>query len=141
LNLAASQAKTEKERTSHLNLNLKNLHYLISYFKIAIFPLLELLKKENLNHSALKILELIEEKLENLAKLSKQNFSNPFLNLTTKEAQIAILVKEGFSSKEIAQILNLSKDSIDFYRKRIRKKLGLKGNKISLKKFFHSWEG
>ena len=141
LNLTLSQAEAEKERTFHLNLNLKNLHYLISYFKIAVFPLVELLKKENLNHPALKILEIIKEKLENLAELSKQNFSNPFLNLTTKEAQIAILVREGFSSKEIAQILNLSKDSIDFYRKRIRKKLGLKDNKISLKNFFHSWEG
>ncbi len=61
-------------------------------------------------------------------------------NLTAKELQIAILVKEGFSSKEIAQILNLSKDSIDFYRKRIRKKLGLKGRGISLNRYFQELE-
>jgi len=140
--LKISQVKVQekKEKSSQLNLDLKNLHYLISYFRTTIFPLLELLKKENLNHPALKILELIKEKLENITVLAKQNFSNPFLNLTAIEAQIAILVKEGLSSKEIAQILNLSKDSVDFYRKRIRKKLGLKGSKVSLKNYFQTLE-
>ncbi len=56
-------------------------------------------------------------------------------NFSYKELQILKLVKSGYTSKEISQILNLSKDTVDFYRKQIRKKLGLKGKGVSLKRF------
>jgi len=77
-------------------------------------------------------------RIETFSTPQEPHPTNPFFNLTPKEAQIAILVKEGFSSKEIARILNLSKDSIDFYRKRIRRKLGLTGKGLSLKRFLEN---
>jgi len=51
---------------------------------------------------------------------------------------VALLVKEGYSSEEICQILNLSKDAVDFYRKRIREKFGLKGQSLSLKAYLRN---
>ncbi len=89
-----------------------------------------------------KILNISEQGLRKTVKKGEvsEGREETLQNLTAKELQIAILVKEGFSSKEIAQILNLSKDSIDFYRKRIRKKLGLKGKSVSLNKYFQGLE-
>ncbi len=46
-------------------------------------------------------------------------------DLTPREFQVASLIKEGKTSKEIAQILGIEKGSIDTHRKNIRKKLGL----------------
>ncbi|MCS7150544.1 MAG: helix-turn-helix transcriptional regulator [Caldimicrobium sp.] len=60
---------------------------------------------------------------------------HPLAGLSTKEAQIALMVREGYSSEEICKYLNLSKEAINFYRKRIREKFGIKGKKISLKKY------
>ncbi len=44
---------------------------------------------------------------------------------TTREYQVAGLIKEGKSSKEIAQTLGISKKAVDNYRIAIRKKLSL----------------
>jgi DNA-binding CsgD family transcriptional regulator len=57
---------------------------------------------------------------------------HPLSGLSLREAQVALLVKEGKSSEEIAKVLGLSKSAVDFYRKRLRKKFGLKGKKERL---------
>jgi DNA-binding CsgD family transcriptional regulator len=54
------------------------------------------------------------------------------LNLTKKEVQIAVLVRDGKTSKEIAEIVNVSKSDVDFHRGKLREKLGLKNQKGSL---------
>lgn len=46
--------------------------------------------------------------------------------------QIATLVKEGKTSKEIAELLNAKRRVIEFHRENIRAKLGLKNKKESL---------
>jgi len=96
-----------------------------------LLKLLDALEGEVKNEETKQVIS----RLKGLLYGKKEPRKNPFLELSPKEAQIALLVKEGYSSKEIARILNLSKDSIDFYRKRIRKKLGLKGKGMSLKHF------
>jgi len=55
--------------------------------------------------------------------------------LTPTEIQVAVLIKEGKSSKEIAESLRVSAAGIDFHRKNIRKKLGLKNTKTNLRSF------
>lgn len=98
-----------------------------------LFPFLNLLKGRldpELENMRVEILKKMEDfKRETLSSL------NPLAMLTTKEAQIALLVKEGKTSEEIGRILNLGKDAVDFYRKRIREKLGLKGKNTSLKEY------
>lgn len=101
-----------------------------------LFPFLELLKGklppelETLRTDTLKALqEFRERRLRSL---------HPLAGLSIKEAQVALLVKEGYSSEEICQILNLSKDAVDFYRKRLREKFGLKGQSLSLKAYLRN---
>ena len=105
----------------------------LSFLNGILYPFLTLLEAKldpDLNKIRLEILK----KLKEFEKLTLFPL-NPLAMLTTKEAQIALLVKEGKTSEEIAKILNLGKDAVDFYRKKIREKLGLKGQKISLKEY------
>jgi DNA-binding CsgD family transcriptional regulator len=112
---------------------------LISLLQGSLIPLLSLLEG--------KIPEELEktrkELLQNLLAMEKESLAhlNPLAILTTREAQIALLVKEGKTSEEIARLLGLGKDAVDFYRKRIREKLGLKGKGPSLRTYLQSLLG
>jgi DNA-binding CsgD family transcriptional regulator len=55
------------------------------------------------------------------------------MSLTPREIQIANFVKEGKTSKEIADIMNVSKSAVDVHRYRLRDKLGLNNQKANLK--------
>ncbi|MDX1776469.1 MAG: helix-turn-helix transcriptional regulator, partial [Desulfobulbales bacterium] len=55
------------------------------------------------------------------------------LKLTSAEIQVANFIKSGKTTKEIANILNLSERTIETHRKNIRNKMGLKQKKISLR--------
>ena len=49
----------------------------------------------------------------------------PLESLSTREGQVLQLVVEGRTSSEIAHAINLSKTSVDTYRSRLMKKLGV----------------
>lgn len=51
--------------------------------------------------------------------------ASPFERLSTRERQVLQLVVEGKSSAEIAGIVHLSPKSVDTYRSRVMKKLGV----------------
>ena len=58
-----------------------------------------------------------------LSELSGQR--GPLESLSTREGQVLQLVVEGRTSSEIAHAINLSKTSVDTYRSRLMKKLGV----------------
>jgi DNA-binding CsgD family transcriptional regulator len=82
----------------------------------------QIFNQENINY--------VDERNDLLvAKLKNMNKS-----FTQKELKICELIYLNFSSKEIADKLNISKETIKWYRKRIRKKLNLKrGEKLFLR--------
>jgi DNA-binding CsgD family transcriptional regulator len=75
-------------------------------------------------------MEILHYFSENISKLARQ--------LTPTEIQIADLIRDGKSTKEISSLLNLSTKAIDFHRNNIREKLGLKCSKVSLKSYLAS---
>jgi PAS domain S-box-containing protein len=56
-----------------------------------------------------------------------------YTHFTPKEIQVADLVKQGKTTKEIAEITNSSERAIEFHRNNIRKKLGLANKKTNLR--------
>jgi two-component system, NarL family, response regulator NreC len=50
---------------------------------------------------------------------------NPYSRLTHREKQIFQLVCEEFSSKEIAQLLSISRKTVDIHRKNVLEKIGV----------------
>jgi DNA-binding CsgD family transcriptional regulator len=101
--------------------------------KELVMPYLEMLKKNQLDNRNTACLSILDSNLKNVISPFTQKLSSKYLNLTPKEIQVASLIKEGRSSKEIAEVLNVATSSIDFHRNNIRNKFGLKNKKISLR--------
>jgi DNA-binding CsgD family transcriptional regulator len=97
------------------------------------FPVLRKLRQTGLKAEERTYVDLIEKNLRNLSDPIAAHNSWPVLRLSPTELQIAQLVRDGKSSKEIASMLNLSKSTIHTHRQRIREKLGLANQGISLR--------
>jgi DNA-binding NarL/FixJ family response regulator len=69
---------------------------------------------------------------------------SPFLHtmqgckFTPRQLEIVTLIKQGRTTKEIARLLNVSKQAIDIQRFMIRKKLGLNKSKTNLQSYLKS---
>ena len=57
------------------------------------------------------------------------------LRVAHKEALVANLLKEGKSSKEIADLLNITARGVEFHRYKIREKLGIRSTKTNLRTY------
>jgi DNA-binding CsgD family transcriptional regulator len=58
--------------------------------------------------------------------------------LTPAEIEIALLIKAGKTTKDIAEILNVSPETVDSHRKHIRRKLGINHKKENLRSYLIS---
>ena len=106
---------------------------ILTNVKEVILPYIHKLKKTPLNEQQLANLNEIETNLNNIISPFVKNLTTKFLSLTPREIQIAILVKEGKTTKEISGLLNTSTAAVDFHRNNIRIKLGLKNKKANLR--------
>ncbi|OPY89001.1 MAG: putative diguanylate cyclase YegE [Syntrophus sp. PtaU1.Bin208] len=104
-----------------------------------VLPYLGKLKKSPLQEDQKGYVEMAEAHLLEIASPFTQKLTSSFLNLTKKEIQIAYLVKEGKSSKEIAELLNAKQRVVEFHRENIRSKLGLKNKKGRLAMLLRSF--
>ena len=101
--------------------------------KELITPYIKDLKNAGLDTRQKAYLEIVESNLNGIISPFLHHLSSKYLNLTPREIQVATLVKEGKATKEIAEMLNLSMNAVDFHRKNIRQKLGLKNKKANLR--------
>lgn len=60
------------------------------------------------------------------------------LNFTPKEIEVSSLIKEGRTTKEIAEVLGVAPSAIDSHRKNVRTKLGLSNKKVNLRSYLLS---
>ena len=97
-----------------------------------VLPYVETLKKNLSASKEITYVGIIESNIENITSPFSQRLSSKYQDLTPKEIQVANLIREGKSTKDIAEILNLSYKAIDTRRHNIRSKLGLKNKKTNL---------
>jgi len=111
---------------------------ILSNCKELILPYVEQLKKQKLPHHQMTCVEIIEANVQNIISPFLQSLSSELANLTPKEIQVANLVKEGKTTKEISELLNLSIRSVESHRDNIRTKLGINNEKINLRSYLLS---
>ena len=97
-----------------------------------LLPAIDKIRKEPAIELRNMFLDILREQLIVLTKGFGTELDARFLSLTRTEMNICRLIQSGYSSKEIAENLNLSFETIHTHRKNIRKKLGLRGRKVNL---------
>jgi DNA-binding NarL/FixJ family response regulator len=105
--------------------------------KELVLPLLK--KAQNqVTGSAKKYMETAQANL--LDAFSTHRHDDILINakLAPRELQVVHYIRQGKSSKEIADLLDLTVSTIESYRENIRKKLRIINKKINLKKFITS---
>ena len=96
-------------------------------------PCLEKLKNADLNNEQAACLDMLESNLNDIVSPFSRNLSLKHYNLTPSEMRIAALVRHGKTTKQIADLLNLSARTVDTHRLRIRTKLGIRNKKSNLR--------
>lgn len=124
-------AQREKDKEELGNSILANIQRMI-------VPYVDKLKNSPLGPKESAYVKVLELSLKDITSPFADRLSSVFLNLTSKEAEVARLVKEGKSTKEIAVLLNSTVRAIEFHRDNIRKKLGLNKSDRNLRSFLMS---
>ena len=106
---------------------------ILSNIRELVLPYIDRLKKTQLSDHQASYLMAVETNLDNIASSFLYHLKMRYLNLTHKEVQVASLVNEGKSGKEIAELLNIAIKTVVFHRNSLRKKLGLKNQKANLR--------
>jgi PAS domain S-box-containing protein len=88
--------------------------------------------QDKVDPSHARVLEFLQENLK--AKLAKDiDVSRErYAKLTPRELEICDMIKEGLSSKEISESLNLSLLTVHKHREEIRRKLGITNKRVNL---------
>ena len=107
----------------------------VSNVQELVLPYIEKLRSSRLDARQKECLSVLEANLNNIIAPFMQNLSIASSNLTHTEMKVANLIKDGKTTKEIADLLNLSPSTVDFHRNNIRSKLGLKNRSESLKTY------
>ncbi len=102
-----------------------------------LLPLIKRIKNGK-NRPSNKSLELLETNVSKITSQFGLKISKELATLSGKEIEISNMVRAGFTSKEISNSLGVSIKTIETHRKNIRKKLGIKNNKINLASYLNS---
>jgi len=103
-----------------------------------VLPYVLKLKSSRLEHSLAVNIDILEKHLQEITSPFLPRLASRHAQFSPRETQVASLIKNGMTTKEIARALNVSTNAVDIYRLKIRKKLGLNREKIALSSFLNA---
>ena len=106
--------------------------------KDLVLPYVEKLKNSRIRAKDRTLVDIIDTHLQDIISPLLQRFANAKILLTPQEMQVASLVKDGKTSKEIADVLNVSETTVNFHRKNLRVKFGLRNKRTNLRSYLMS---
>jgi DNA-binding CsgD family transcriptional regulator len=105
----------------------------VSNVRELVLPFLQNLKQSKLDIQQSANLNILEANLDSIISPFSRTLSTKYISLTPQEIQIANLIKEGKSNRETAELMNLSRRTIESHRENMRRKMGLKHKRANLR--------
>ena len=103
-----------------------------------IMPIVKELRRDESFKMARAKLEMLTAHLNDLPP-GVEDTHNIIVSLSPAELQVAMLIKDGFTSEDIARMLFLSLHTVKTHRKNIRKKLKINNSNINLNTYLRSY--
>jgi len=122
---AVQEKESFKEDLSHM-------------IKVEVLPTLRKMSMEPDEALRSNYQSVIQDQLGELAGTASDEPDVVFYELTPTEMQVCEYIRAGHATKEISETMHLAFETVQTHRKNIRRKLGLKGRKVSLYMFLRS---
>ncbi len=147
----AEELKAEREALEKKNIALREIldhieaeknqlkKHVVTNVEQAILPNL-LRLKEQLPKAHTKTFQALEKDLREIISPFIGAVKDRFAQLTPRELEVCRLIKNGMTSKEIAEALNMALKTVHKHRELIRRKLGLVDDDTNLSTFLQSLE-
>ena len=103
-----------------------------------VLPYIKKIRGSRLRADQNTYVDILEKNLNSIVSDFSHSLSGGLYKLTPTELQVANLVKEGHSSKDIADLLFMAYRTVETHRNNIRKKLNIKNRKVNLRSYLLS---
>lgn len=136
--------RQEKTKAEEMNVTLRNVMKAIDREKedlelsisqkvtASIIPSVQKLAAEENSEVRAMYLSILRDQLAGLTRSSASISNDDMMRLTRSEIQVCQMIQSGATSKDIADTMNISFETVQTHRKNIRKKLGLSGKDVNL---------
>jgi PAS domain S-box-containing protein len=101
--------------------------------RVLVMPGLERLRAMNCGPEAKMCIEVVREQVGDLVAPFVRTLRAVYDTLTPAEVQVADLIRQGRSTKEMAVVLGVSAATVETHRRNIRSKLGLTNSRRNLR--------
>lgn len=99
---------------------------------------LPLLEKLRLTETLPGYVDMLEQHIQEISSTFGLSVAKSPTHLSPREIEISSMVQRGLHSKQIAQLLNISYETVEKHRRNIRKKVGISGTRTNLSAFLQS---
>lgn len=113
-------------------------HRFVANINELVLPYLDRLEQSPLAAREKTLVNIATHHLQDVISPFLQRLSTMNLLLTPQEVEVATMVRQGKSSQEIADVLNVSVATVSFHRKKLRQKLGLTKTGTNLRTYLLS---
>jgi DNA-binding CsgD family transcriptional regulator len=86
------------------------------------------------------LLAVVQKNLDDLSSPLPHRLINELGRLSPTETQVINLVRQGKTTKDIADLMGVAQSTIDFHRHNIRRKLNLSNKSLNLRSYLNSLE-
>lgn len=105
----------------------------LSNIKDLLLPYVTELGSRLLDEEQQFFLGIIKANINEITSSFSRKLKLEFHDLTPREIQVADLIKQGRTNKEIARLLNITASGVDYHRRNLRQKMNIKGKKTNLR--------